>query len=367
MQYQRPYVYYRLLGISRKAPPEEIKKAYRELAKVLHPDANPDPKAKEAFIKVTRAYEILSNTQKKVEYDSSLMECANCGSTEVVEVSEDYWRCDSCYCKFDSIEILEVIPRDKREQVKEDLRALVSIFKTTQCYSCSKFYTSPDICPFKRLESNCTYFSEMPKEETTKILEEGKWSWKIMGALQQVKRKGRMAKCHIEGCGKLNPNPQKQACWKCKRAVSLLCPYCLKAGTRMLLNYDIETQKERCPLNGCPFNILGHPQPKKIEGPKPKLKLIGAIGAALKKGLSPERETTEVIEKLGIALSSAGSPLSTPMMCPSCGQETLEYETRHRIFFCQNTKCLGPNKFCLRPLKEGEFLKIVDETNKENT
>ena len=49
--------YYALLGVSRDASPEEIKKAYRRLARELHPDVNPDPEHQERFKLVTAAYE----------------------------------------------------------------------------------------------------------------------------------------------------------------------------------------------------------------------------------------------------------------------------------------------------------------------
>ncbi|MDD3364660.1 MAG: molecular chaperone DnaJ [Syntrophomonas sp.] len=62
--------YYEVLGISKSATPEEIKKAYRQNAKKYHPDVNKeDANAEEKFKEVAEAYEILSDTQKKAAYD----------------------------------------------------------------------------------------------------------------------------------------------------------------------------------------------------------------------------------------------------------------------------------------------------------
>src|SRR5919107_5865708 len=61
---------YQRLGIKRGASEEEIKKAYRTLAKELHPDRNKDnPKAAERFSTVTRAYDILTDKAKRAQYD----------------------------------------------------------------------------------------------------------------------------------------------------------------------------------------------------------------------------------------------------------------------------------------------------------
>ncbi len=61
--------YYALLGVDRDAGPDEIKRAYRKLARELHPDVNPDPQTQDRFKEVTAAYEVLSDPQKRQMYD----------------------------------------------------------------------------------------------------------------------------------------------------------------------------------------------------------------------------------------------------------------------------------------------------------
>jgi Ca-activated chloride channel homolog len=63
---------YQALGVPRDAAPEEVRAAYFELARRYHPDANPDPNVREQFLVIQRAYEILSNVEKRQNYDESL-------------------------------------------------------------------------------------------------------------------------------------------------------------------------------------------------------------------------------------------------------------------------------------------------------
>jgi len=62
--------YYDILGVSRKASAEEIKRAYRKLAKQYHPDRNKsDPRAADKFKEVQEAYNVLSDEKKRSAYD----------------------------------------------------------------------------------------------------------------------------------------------------------------------------------------------------------------------------------------------------------------------------------------------------------
>src|SRR2546430_9525719 len=62
--------YYKALGVSKNATPDEIKKAYRKLARQYHPDRNSgDKKAEERFKEVSEAHDVLSDAEKRKQYD----------------------------------------------------------------------------------------------------------------------------------------------------------------------------------------------------------------------------------------------------------------------------------------------------------
>src|SRR4029453_4261072 len=63
--------YYQVLGVDRNASPGQIKKAFRKLARELHPDVNAhDPEAEEKFKEAAEAYEVLSDAERRRLYDA---------------------------------------------------------------------------------------------------------------------------------------------------------------------------------------------------------------------------------------------------------------------------------------------------------
>ena len=61
--------YYEVLGVSKTATKEEIKSAYRKLAKEYHPDNNKSPDAEKKFMEIQEAYDVLKDDQKRKTYD----------------------------------------------------------------------------------------------------------------------------------------------------------------------------------------------------------------------------------------------------------------------------------------------------------
>src|SRR5271166_2201798 len=81
---------YEVLGVARTSTPEEIRKAYRQLAKRLHPDLNPgDKHAEERFKEVSAANELLSDPDKRRRYDADEIDASG---AEKAPPHERYYR-----------------------------------------------------------------------------------------------------------------------------------------------------------------------------------------------------------------------------------------------------------------------------------
>ena len=61
--------YYEVLGVARSASSDEIRSAYRRLARQYHPDVSQEPNAEAQFKEINEAYEVLSNAEKRTTYD----------------------------------------------------------------------------------------------------------------------------------------------------------------------------------------------------------------------------------------------------------------------------------------------------------
>ena len=61
--------YYQCLGVSRDADQDELKRAYRRMARKYHPDVNQEPGAEDKFKEINQAYEVLSEPEMRARYD----------------------------------------------------------------------------------------------------------------------------------------------------------------------------------------------------------------------------------------------------------------------------------------------------------
>jgi curved DNA-binding protein CbpA len=85
--------HYQTLGVSPRATPDEIKRAYRRLVKLHHPDLNKSPGAEEMTRRINRAFEVLGDPDERRLYDASLASVHRSSSpTREAGSAPDYWR-----------------------------------------------------------------------------------------------------------------------------------------------------------------------------------------------------------------------------------------------------------------------------------
>jgi Ca-activated chloride channel family protein len=82
--------HYARLGVHRDASVDDVKSAYHEAAKRLHPDVNPDPSAMDVFLAIQESYEVLSSPDRRKEYDQTLPDVED--ATDLIKISTTYSR-----------------------------------------------------------------------------------------------------------------------------------------------------------------------------------------------------------------------------------------------------------------------------------
>ena len=104
--------YYEVLGVDRSADDATIKKAYRQLAKKYHPDANPGDKEAEAkFKEASEAYAVLSDSEKRRQYDQfghTLHLTVEQAAPELVDLIFQAWILAICLAIFSAISLAAV-------------------------------------------------------------------------------------------------------------------------------------------------------------------------------------------------------------------------------------------------------------------
>jgi hypothetical protein len=83
---------YQLLGITQQSSPDEIKSAYRRMARQWHPDFCKEPDAAERFLQIQNAYELLSNQNKRARYDAGLIFEASIGNQQPIQINTGLYR-----------------------------------------------------------------------------------------------------------------------------------------------------------------------------------------------------------------------------------------------------------------------------------
>jgi hypothetical protein len=238
---KRQYKYYEILGISKDASPEEIRRAFRDKAFKTHPDRNSDKDTSEKFKLINEANRILGDPKTRVDYDTSPAECPVCYTHEVIQTIELLYRCRHCGCQFNATQTIDIIEKVERAGIPGKLKEAIRAFQTTQCSYCSLFYTNePFLCPFNRLQSNCPSCRKLSADKRQELLGEQRWWWRMNDMLKQVQDKGMMTKCRM--CFSLNPNPQKITCWNCEKD-GLSCPGCEE---KPFLRYDLTSDVWKC-------------------------------------------------------------------------------------------------------------------------
>jgi len=244
----RKFFYYQLLEVERDASQEDIKASFRRLARTWHPDRNHgNSEAESTFRRINTAYQVLSDEQQRADYDRSPVECPECGTHEVLTMSDGRWQCKHCGCRFDVSGAPELRAIDAPNS--PPLRRMrFRAFQATQCSWCAHFYDrEPIMCPYRGPQTNCPAFKAVTEGQRDGYLRNPAMPALADQWMRPSADSALIRKCTY--CGALNPNPSRmnEPCWNCKRPLLDECPHC---GLPMMY-YDIEKGVWRCANSQC--------------------------------------------------------------------------------------------------------------------
>jgi len=301
--YPRRFKYYEVLDVDKDASQNDINHAFRRLAKLYHPDANPDPDAHEYFKSINQAYQILSNTAERHEYDEAATECPSCGTHKVARLNDVRYTCRVCGHIYNPAVVPVSRPIIRQKDIPADAPGIIALFMTTQCSWCVKYYEKRNQCPYPTLHSNCKAFVRLDENARSSSLSQKKW-WHIINN-QLHSGRGAMARCRL--CGALNPTPEKLTCWSCN-GYGLTCPNC---NSEPILEYNIDEEIWVCPN-----------------------KLCGKKFAFSSKKQSEQAQEEQKREEY------ASPPVQddVSLFCPRC-HVMLYYDTKSELYRCMNKNC----------------------------
>lgn len=128
---------YAVLGLDSDATAKEIQRAYRNLAKTKHPDISKEPDANEVFQKIKEAHEVLSDPQKKKEYDDFVKNAANGDGQTFTEIFDMFYPGIQGVHSPIRGEDIEVIVDFKAAEVKQPTRKTFKFNRFINCKECS--------------------------------------------------------------------------------------------------------------------------------------------------------------------------------------------------------------------------------------